>query len=141
MNKTWQIVIFLGIFCLLFTITQYIITMKNLGTQKEFQQASEKIKKKFDLQKITIVRFQRPEEYRIVVTPKAILTHKEALATIEKIGLFFKTNCVPFSAIRIKILHIKEISQGCSSQVIKVEKILEPYEKIPQKIFLQEKEE
>lgn len=122
MNKTWQIVIFLGIFGMLFTITQYITTIKSLEGQKEFQQASEKIRKEFDLQKVNIVRFQRPEEYRIIITPKVLFPEQEALEKMERVGLFFKKNAVPFSTIKIKVVCVKEVAQGCSSKTIKWEK-------------------
>lgn len=126
MMKPWQTIFFLGIGCFLVIITQYISTIRTVVVENEFQMACEKIKKQFDLQRINIVHFKRPEEYRIIITPKIVMNQQEALQKMEGIGLFFKKNCVPFSTTKIKILHIKEISSGCSSKTIRLEKTLDP---------------
>ena len=125
MNKTWQTIALLGVGCFLFILIQYLSTMRVLDIQKEFQPACVKIKKEFDLEKVNIIRFQKPEEYRIVITPKTLLSSEEALKKMEEIGLFFKKNCVPLSTIDIKVLHIKEVSNGCSYNVLRLEKTLD----------------
>lgn len=121
-----QAVGLLGAICIALLLMEYLTTMRSITQREDFQEAGKQMKQHFALSHVTIVRFQRPEEYRIIFRTASPLPSQDVLPRLEEIGRYFEKRYAPRPLTeKIRVVYMKEVGRGFSYKAEKIEKILE----------------